>query len=256
MASARYERGDIVRVNLEPVAGREMRGQARPALVLTPQAFNRLGDVLVAPITQGGDYSRCAGFAVSLTGTGCRTQGVALIDQALTLRIIAIKARTVFLTKAAGIDQFIKYVARDFTLAEPVDTVLPVAPCNIQPCQVVHLELAHGKAKLVKYPIHLLGQRALLQQEKALPGTLAQHTVANEAIADTDHYRHFPQTLAQSLDARKHLRRALARTHVLQQLHDVCRTEKVHADHILWPATACRQLIYIEIRRIGRHDQS
>ena len=48
-----FERGDIVRVSLEPVRGREMRGESRPALVLTTSEFNRLGDVLVAPITQG-----------------------------------------------------------------------------------------------------------------------------------------------------------------------------------------------------------
>ena len=43
-----FERGDIVRVNLEPVAGREMRGEAGPALVLTTSDFNRLGHVLIA----------------------------------------------------------------------------------------------------------------------------------------------------------------------------------------------------------------
>ena len=32
MAAARFERGDIVRVNLEPVTGREMRGEARPEI--------------------------------------------------------------------------------------------------------------------------------------------------------------------------------------------------------------------------------
>lgn len=80
MAKA-FDRGDIVAVNLEPVVGREMQGTGRPALVLTTKEFNQLGDVLVAPITQGGDHSRFAGFAVSLTGTGCRTQGVALINK-------------------------------------------------------------------------------------------------------------------------------------------------------------------------------
>ena len=85
-----FERGDIVRVNLEPVAGHEMRGDARPALVLTTSEFNRLGDVLVAPITQGGDYARFAGFAVTLSGTGCKTQGVALINK---IRMMDLTAR-------------------------------------------------------------------------------------------------------------------------------------------------------------------
>ena len=76
-----FDRGDIVRVRLDPVEGHEMRGDSRPALVLTTRDFNRLGDVLVAPITQGGDFSRFAGFAVSLTGTGCKTQGGCTCEQ-------------------------------------------------------------------------------------------------------------------------------------------------------------------------------
>ena len=40
-----FDRGDIVRVGLDPVAGHEMRGASRPALVLTTKDFNRLGDV-------------------------------------------------------------------------------------------------------------------------------------------------------------------------------------------------------------------
>ena len=90
-----FDRGDIVRVSLEPVRGREMRGESRPALVLTTSEFNRLGDVLVAPITQGGDYARFAGFAVSLTDTGCRTQGVALVNKIRMLDLSARNAKKV-----------------------------------------------------------------------------------------------------------------------------------------------------------------
>ena len=52
-----FERGDIVSVPLDPTIGHEQRG-TRPALVLTSKEFNKLGDALVAPITQGGD--KCA----------------------------------------------------------------------------------------------------------------------------------------------------------------------------------------------------
>jgi len=90
-----FECGDIVRVRLDPVGGHEMRGGARPALVLTTRDFNRLGDVLVAPITQGGDFSRFAGFAVSLTGTGCKTQGVALVNKIRMMDLAARKAKKV-----------------------------------------------------------------------------------------------------------------------------------------------------------------
>ena len=89
-----FDRGDIVSVPLDPVAGHEQRG-TRPALVLTTREFNTLGDVLVAPITRGGDYARFAGFAVSLSGTGCRTQGVALVNKIRMLDLAARKAREV-----------------------------------------------------------------------------------------------------------------------------------------------------------------
>jgi mRNA interferase ChpB len=54
-----------------------------------------LGDVLVAPITQGGDFARYAGFAVSLTGTGLKTQGVALINKIRMLDLNARDARKI-----------------------------------------------------------------------------------------------------------------------------------------------------------------
>ena len=47
-----FDRGDIVSLPLDPAMGHEQRG-TRPALVLTTREFNKLGDVLVAPITQG-----------------------------------------------------------------------------------------------------------------------------------------------------------------------------------------------------------
>ncbi len=89
-----FERGDIVSVPLDPAMGHEQRG-TRPALVLTTKVFNKLGDVLVAPITQGGDFSRHAGFAVSLAGSGCKTQGVALVNKIRMLDLASRKARKV-----------------------------------------------------------------------------------------------------------------------------------------------------------------
>jgi mRNA interferase ChpB len=98
-----FDRGDVVSVPLDPAVGHEQRG-TRPALVLTTKDFNKLGDVLVAPITQGGDFSRHAGFAVSLTGTGCRTQGVALINKVRMLDLAARKARRIERAPQAVID--------------------------------------------------------------------------------------------------------------------------------------------------------
>jgi len=91
----RFNRGDIVRVNLNPTHGREQQGDMRPVLVLSTAAFNELGMVMVAPITQGGDFARFAGFSVSLDGTGIKTQGVALINQVRMLDLQARKAQKV-----------------------------------------------------------------------------------------------------------------------------------------------------------------
>ncbi len=90
-----FDRGDIVVVNLEPVVGREMQGERRPALVLTTKEFNALGDVLIAPITQGGDHARFAGFAISLMNTGCKTQGVALVNKCRMMDLAARKAKKI-----------------------------------------------------------------------------------------------------------------------------------------------------------------
>jgi len=92
---ASFDRGDIVCLSLEPVVGREMQGEHRYALVLTTKAFNALGDVLIAPITQGGDYARFAGFAVSLMNTGCKTQGVALVNKCRMMDLAARKAKKI-----------------------------------------------------------------------------------------------------------------------------------------------------------------
>lgn len=98
-----FDRGDVVSVPLDPAIGHEQKG-TRPALVLTTREFNRLGDVLVAPITQGGDFSRYAGFAVSLTGSGCKTQGVALVNKIRMLDLSARKARKIERVPQAVLD--------------------------------------------------------------------------------------------------------------------------------------------------------
>lgn len=85
----KYGRGDIVMVDLDPSEGHEQKGM-RPALVLSTSVFNALGVVLVAPITQGGDFARHAGFAASLSGSGTKTQGVALVNQ---VRMLDLEAR-------------------------------------------------------------------------------------------------------------------------------------------------------------------
>lgn len=94
----KFERGDIVMVDLEPTLGREQRGEHRPALILSTAVFNVMGVVLVAPITQGGDFARHAGFAVPLSGSGTKTQGVALVNQ---VRMLDLEARNAKKIEAA-----------------------------------------------------------------------------------------------------------------------------------------------------------
>lgn len=83
-------RGDIYLVALDPTAGHKQRG-TRPVLVVSPDAFNALTQTpIVLPITNGGDFARVAGFAVSLSGSGARTDGVIRCDQP---RALDLKAR-------------------------------------------------------------------------------------------------------------------------------------------------------------------
>lgn len=95
MRRAKHNRGDIIRLNLNPTAGREQQGDFRPALVLTPAVFNAMGLAVVAPITQGGDFARHAGFAVPLSGSGTETQGVVLTNQIRTVDLEARGAKRV-----------------------------------------------------------------------------------------------------------------------------------------------------------------
>lgn len=96
-----FNRGDIVRLCLNPTAGKEIRGDYRPCLVLSPKAFNRLGITLIAPITQGGQFARHQGFCVTLMGTGLQTQGVVLLN---AIRMVDLSARKATLLETAPDD--------------------------------------------------------------------------------------------------------------------------------------------------------
>lgn len=80
------QRGDIWFVSLNPTIGREQQGE-RPVLVVSDKMFNRAGLCVVCPVTQGGQQSRYAGFAVTLMGTGSQTQGVVMCNQPRTIDI-------------------------------------------------------------------------------------------------------------------------------------------------------------------------
>ncbi|CDW59261.1 PemK and Antitoxin-MazE domain containing protein [Trichuris trichiura] len=81
---------DIVLVGFDPASGHEQQGAGRPALVLSVQAFNQLGMTLVAPITQGGNFARYAGFSVPLHCEEGDVHGVVLVNQ---VRMMDLRAR-------------------------------------------------------------------------------------------------------------------------------------------------------------------
>ena len=91
----RFNKGDVVKVSLNPVTGKEMQGDFCPCLVISPVEFNRLGTALVCPITQGGDFSRYHGFAVPLMNTGMDTQGVVLSQAVRSLDLQSRKAKKI-----------------------------------------------------------------------------------------------------------------------------------------------------------------
>ncbi len=104
MRRAKFNRADIVRLNLNPTAGREQQGDFRPALVLTPAAYNVSGLAVIAPITQGGDFARYAGFAVPLSGSGTETQGAVLCNQIRTVDLESRGAKRIESAPEAVID--------------------------------------------------------------------------------------------------------------------------------------------------------
>lgn len=77
-------RGDVIRLDFDPSAGLEQQG-TRPALVLSPEAFNRFGMALACPVTRGGAFARGQAWTVSLSGAGLVTDGVVLCNQVRTV---------------------------------------------------------------------------------------------------------------------------------------------------------------------------
>ena len=88
------DRGDIYAIDLEPAKGREQRG-ARPVMIVTTGAFNKLTPPLVCPIATAAVGQRLAGLAVPLQGAGTATTGVVLCAQVRALDIRARNGRKI-----------------------------------------------------------------------------------------------------------------------------------------------------------------
>lgn len=87
-----FDRGDIILIDFDPSLGSEIKG-SRPALVVSSKEFHQLGFTLICPITRGEAFmARSNGFAVSLAGTGCKTDGLVVAYQA---RIVDYRQRNI-----------------------------------------------------------------------------------------------------------------------------------------------------------------
>jgi mRNA interferase ChpB len=109
-----FERGDIVRVCLNPTEGKELQGDYRPALVVSPRVFNVLGLTMIAPITQGGNFSRYGGFAVTLMGSGTDTQGVVLANMVRSVDLQSRGAKFVEKAPSSLVDEVLARIASIF----------------------------------------------------------------------------------------------------------------------------------------------
>lgn len=98
MSSYKFKQGDIIHLQFDPQAGREMKGR-HYALVLSNDTFNKSELALVAPITQG-TYHREGGFTTTLMGTGTETAGIVVTNASKILDLRA--RRAVFKEKCPG----------------------------------------------------------------------------------------------------------------------------------------------------------
>lgn len=86
------DRGDAVWITFDPATGHEQRG-ARPALVVTPRAYNaRAGLAIVCAITSITSSSKGYPFEVRIP-EGLKVAGTVLADQVRTIDWLARRVR-------------------------------------------------------------------------------------------------------------------------------------------------------------------
>ena len=108
------KRGEIWLVSLDPTSGHEQKGR-RPALIVSPEAFNRITKLpVILPITSGGNFARTAGFAAPLTGTGTKTTGVVRCDQPRALDLAARHGRKLESIPDAVMDEVLARISPIF----------------------------------------------------------------------------------------------------------------------------------------------
>ena len=80
------QRGDVYRINPNPISGREMKDRHR-FVVITPKEINTLGIAMTVPITSGGKFVRSMGITVPIMGHD--TTGAAVCNQVRSFDIEA-----------------------------------------------------------------------------------------------------------------------------------------------------------------------
>jgi len=106
------KRGDVYLVALDPTVGREQRGH-RPVLVISPAEFNNATKLpVILPITNGGEFARRIGFAVTISGI--KTTGIVRCDQPRVLDLAARNGRKVDTLPPSLLDEVLARVAPIF----------------------------------------------------------------------------------------------------------------------------------------------
>ena len=105
------ERGEIIRINLNPTEGREQAGNARPCLVLSNTKFNqyRKGIVVVTPITKTVKPQIKTMISIP---SGFRVTGSVIAEQ---VRTIDLKERWWKSTEEVLPSNFVNLVAHVFS---------------------------------------------------------------------------------------------------------------------------------------------
>src|SRR5206468_2452241 len=113
---------------------------------------------------------------------------------------------------------------------------------------------SHGDAEVVERLVYVFYSRAFLDQELRLAQIGPQHAVPDKAACVSGEHSDFVQLLREGHRGGQHfLARTLAADD-FEQPHNVCGAEVVMTDHEFRAARDGRDLVDIEIRRVGRED--
>lgn len=106
------KRGDIYLVSLDPIAGHEQNG-SRPVVIVSPDEFNQATKLpVILPITNGGEFARRLGFAVTLAGI--KTTGIIRCDQPRVIDLVARYGRKVDALPESIMDEVLAKVVTIF----------------------------------------------------------------------------------------------------------------------------------------------